>query len=154
VSVTVADAVGNASAVKSTSVDVSRVRWIQKLAVKGVATLTGAPVISSQPAPHVIIAGTSASNDPVIGVRQNGRHPVDRGRGAGITSVTRNIAYDPSASVVYVLGSTFHALHVLPPSSDKYCTQSITTGIGSPAIYTGGSGGVVLVSDAASTPPR
>jgi hypothetical protein len=152
VSVTVADAVGNASAVKSTSVDVSRVRWIQKLAVKGVASLTGAPVISSQPAPQVIVAGTSASNDPIVGVKQTGGILWTGGAAAGITSITRNIAYDPSASVVYVLGGAFYALHVLPPSSDKFCTQSVTTGIGSPAIYTGGTAGVVLVSDAGSTP--
>src|SRR6267143_3204348 len=132
VSVTVADAVGNASAVKSISVDVSRVRWIQKLAVKNVASLTGAPVVSSQPVPQVIVAGTSASNDPIVGVKPTGGILWTGGAAAGITSVTRNIAYDPSASVVYVLGSTFHALHVLPPSSDKYCTQSVTTGIGSP----------------------
>ena len=153
VSVTVADAVGNASAVKSISVDVSRLRWIQKLAVKGVVSLTGAPVISSQPAPQVIVAGSSPSSDPIVGVKPTGGILWTGGATAGITSVTRNIAYDPSASVVYALGSTFHALHVLPPSSDKYCTQSVTSGIGSPAIYTGGTAGVVLVSDAASTPP-
>src|SRR6266478_9694858 len=72
VTVTVADAVGNASAVRSVSVDVSRMRWIQKLAVKSVASLTGAPVISSQPAPQVIVAGTSPSNDPIVGVKPTG----------------------------------------------------------------------------------
>jgi len=152
VSVTVVDAVGNASVVKSISVDVSRVRWIQKLA--GVS-LTSAPVISSQPAPQVIVAGSSPSNDAIVGVKPTGGILWTGGAAAGIKSVTRNIAYDPSASVVYVLGSAFYALHVLPPSSDKFCTQSVTTGIGSPAIYTGGTAGVVLVSDAGSTPsPR
>src|SRR5207248_95617 len=151
VTVTVTDAVGNASAVKSVSVDVSRVRWIQQLGVRGVTSVTGAPVISSRPAPHVIVA-TASSSDPIIGVKPTGGILWTGGASAGITSITGNIAYDPSANVVYVLGGSFYALHVLPPQSDKYCTQSVTSGIGSPAIHTGGSAGVVLVSDAGSTP--
>src|SRR5438132_4462860 len=153
VTVTVADAVGNASAVKPVSVDVSRVRWIQKLASRNVASLTGAPVISSQPAPQVIVAGTNASTDSIVGVKPTGGILWTAGATAGITSVTRNIAYDPSANMVYVLGSSFYAVHVLLPSSDKYCTQSVASGIGSPAIYTAGTAGVVLVSDSGSTPP-
>jgi hypothetical protein len=152
VTVTVADAVGNASAVKSVSVDVSRLRWIQKLALKSVGSLTGAPIISSQPAPQVIVAGTNTSGDQIVGIKPTGDILWKGGATAGITSVTGNIAYDPSANVVYVLGGSFYALHVLPPSSDKYCTQSVTSSIGSPAIHTGGSAGVVLVSDSGSTP--
>src|SRR6266446_4756204 len=152
VTVTVADAVGNASAVKSVSVDVSRLRWVQPLALKNVGSLTGAPIISSQPAPQVIVAGTNTSGDQIVGVKPTGDILWKGGGTAGITSIKGNIAYDPSANVVYVLGGSFYALHVLPPQSDKYCTQSVTSGIGSPAIHTGGSAGVVLVSDAGSTP--
>src|SRR5438105_1503734 len=126
VTVTVADAVGNASAVKSVSVDVSRLRWVQQLALKNVGSLTGAPIISSQPAPQVIVAGTNTSGDQIVGVKPTGDILWKGGATAGITSVTGNIAYDPSANVVYVLGGSFYALHVLPPQSDKYCTQSLT----------------------------
>src|SRR5207253_927352 len=124
VTVTVADAVGNASAVKSVSVDVSRVRWIQKLANRSVASLAGAPIISSLPSPQVIVAGTNASTDSIVGVKPTGRILWTGGLAAGITSVTNNMAYDPSAAILYVLtASSLFALHVAPPGSDKFCTQ-------------------------------
>lgn len=157
ITVNAADAVGNvatagtpANTVQTAAV--SRIRWIQKLSNEGLASLAGAPIASNS---QIIVGGTSASNDPIIGLKPTGGVLWTGGRAAGLTAVTNNMAYDGSAAILYVLTAhTLYALHVAAPSVDKYATQGLTSSLGSPVIYTPGATGVVLATDTGTTPPR
>ena len=164
VTVTARDLVGNDSSAATQAANVSRVRWVQKLAVRGVTTIRGSPVVTAVPAPQVIVGGTSASADAIVALKPSGAFFWSFGAGAAISPVSTNMLYDPTASsdpahpspVLYVAGSsTLFALHVdvlsTPAKVDKYCTGALGTAVGSPTIVGAGATASVVLADDGAT---
>jgi hypothetical protein len=154
VNVAARDAVGNLATASSSTFAVSRLRWVQQLSTDGVTALAGAPIVSSRPVAQIIVAGNSAAKDPIVAVKPTAGIAWTGGKSQGLTAVTNNMAYDSTGAMLYVLGgASFWGLHVTATAIDKYCTQSVTTGSGSPVIYTPGASGVVLATDSGSLTP-
>jgi hypothetical protein len=145
---------------------------VQRLATDSVINLRGSPIVSSLPTqplptPQIIVAGASASADPIIALKPTGGILWTAGKSQGISTVSANMAYDPTPSsdvshptpMLYMLGSAaLYAMHVavsvdkagvVTYGVDKYYSCS-TQSVGSPAIAVGGASARVLVSDASA----
>jgi hypothetical protein len=160
VTVAAADKVGNLGLATTQPVNVSRLRWVQKLNLQaqGITALRGSPIVTSRPIPQVIVGGTSsASQDPIVALGPKGGvlwHFGGTVAGApSISPVTGNMAYDstPASPMVYALsGNTIYAMHLIATGVDKYCTSTITTPVGSPVLVAG----AVLATETGPTPRR
>jgi hypothetical protein len=158
ITVNVKDAVGNSSAPTTSTIGVTRVKWVRKTTM---TSLAGAPIVS--PLFHqVIVAGQNGTTDPIVGIDTSaasaGAQLWSTGAGLSpkITSVSTNMALDTTAStdathptpILYVnSGSTLYALHIGATSIDKYCTNSLATApTGSPVIVGGGATAAVIIT--------
>jgi hypothetical protein len=151
----------------STGVAITRAKWVRTVAVPGLVSLAGSPVLTSLPVPQLIIGGTNNVGDPIVSISTAGTTAATlpgaklwstgHSLSAVIGSVTSNMAYDPTSSslatrptpVLYVNSSNVtYALHVTASGIDQYCTSTIGAGpvIGSPAMLSGGSASRVVVA--------
>jgi hypothetical protein len=149
--VAAADAVGNFSPGKTQAVNVSRLRWVQKLAGRGVATLKGSAIVTNQPMSQVIIGGTAPAADPIVALGPKGGVLWHYGGTQGVSPIGANMTYDstPSSPILYALSSnTLYAMHVTSTGVDKFCKNGVTAQIGSPVL----AAGAVLVTDTGSSP--
>ncbi len=153
----------------SSGVAITRAKWVRTVAVPGLDTLAGSPILTSLPVPQLIIGGHNIVGDPIVSISTAGTTAATlpgaklwstgHSLSTVIGSVTSNMAYDPTASslptrptpVLYVNSSNLtYALHVTGAGVDQYCTTPIGMGptIGSPAMLSGGSASrVVIVGD-------
>jgi outer membrane protein assembly factor BamB len=158
VTVAAADKVGNLGPATTQPVNVSRLRWVQKLKLQpqGLQTLRGSPIVTTQPVPQIIVGGTSsASQDPIVALGPKGGilwHYGGTAPGAQtISPVTGNMAYDstPASPMLYALsGNTIYAMHLTTAGVDKFCKNAVTAQAGSPVV----AAGAVLVTDTGAAP--
>jgi len=102
--ITVKDLVGNSSST-TVAVNVTRVKWIKKMAGK-IATFGGSPIVTSVPTPQIIVAGAEhGANGAIASFDPTGALLWQAGHAQGITGVTSNMAYSSATKTLYVVPS-------------------------------------------------
>ena len=162
------DLVGNSST-DIVSVAFTRAKWVRSSPVVGLVNLAGSPVVTTLPVSQVIFGGTNGAGDPIVSLSTAGTAagtlPGAKLWSTGhllspvITSVTANMAYDPTTSalttrptpVLYVNDNAItYALHISAAGVDQYCTSTIgaTATVGAASILSAGSqSSAVVVGD-------
>jgi hypothetical protein len=166
------DAVGNVSGVHSgDALNVTRVRWMRSISALA-SQFKAAPIVTTQPAAQIIVAGTQAgTNDPLISLLPGGGTAWTFGNTQGLKAIIANMAYDPTAAtdtanhptpILYAITTGgMYAMHITatgtssscvggvagPNCVDGYCIGGLTKGFGSPALVGAGSTAVAISVD-------
>ena len=151
------DLLGNVATTINSSVDMTRVKWVRKLA--NFTALAGAPILSTQLG-VAILAGTVGSGDPIVALNTTNAGgdlswSVGGSLNPSMSSVVSNMALDTTASadlthptpILYVnSGVNIYGIHLTTTGEDKYCTTGLGTLSGSPIMFSGGATAKAVVS--------
>jgi hypothetical protein len=159
VSVQAADLVGNVSTVVSRNANVSRIRWIQQLTNRAqpVTILRGSPIVTSIPAPQIIVAGArSGTNDSIVAIKPAGGVLWQGGNSQTIGTVTSNMLYDPTSAtdpMLYVVQpARMVALHLTATGPDKFYSCGVSAPAPTMALFGSGATTRVFIVLGGATP--